>query len=169
MSMMISQSMLAEFDMEAASTRRVLERVPEAQGAFKPHQKSMSLARLAGHIAEMPTWAAATLSHDEFDMRPADGPTLEAYVLKSTAEAVAFFDENLRIARELLASATDETMMRPWSLKDGGKVLMTMPKVAVLRGFVMNHMIHHRAQLLVYLRMNDVPIPGLYGPSADEQ
>lgn len=169
MSNMISQSLLPEFDMEMASTRRVLERVPELQGAFRPHQKSMTMARLAGHVAEMPIWATMTLRKDDLDMNPGDLPRQEAYVLTSTPEAVKYFDENLRIARELLASATDETMMRPWSLKDGGKVLMTMPKIAVLRGFVMNHMIHHRAQLGVYLRMNDVAVPGIYGPSADEK
>lgn len=169
MSNMISQSLLPEFDMEMASTRRVLERVPESQGAFRPHQKSMTLSRLAGHVAEMPLWATMTLSKDDLNMNPGDGPRQQAYTLTSTADAVHYFDENLRIARELLASATDETMMRPWSLKDGDNVLMTMPKIAVLRGFVMNHMIHHRAQLGVYLRMNDVAVPGIYGPSADEK
>ncbi|MBS1818245.1 MAG: DinB family protein [Acidobacteria bacterium] len=169
MSNAISQSLLPEFDMEMMNTRKVLERVPEMQGAFKPHQKSMSLARLAGHVAEMPTWGMVTLAQDELDMRPEGTSQYQAYVLTRTADAVKFFDENYRLARELLTAATDETMMRTWTLKDQGKVLMALPKVAVLRGFVMNHMIHHRAQLLVYLRMNDVPLPGLYGPSADEQ
>jgi uncharacterized damage-inducible protein DinB len=169
MSNMISQSMLPEFDMEMANTRKVLERVPEAQGAFAPHPKSMSLSRLAGHVAEMPLWAVMTLGHDELDMRPNGVAAFKAYELTSTAEAIAYFEENLRQARALLAAATDETMMRTWSLKDNGAMILAMPKVAVIRGFVMNHMIHHRAQLGVYLRMNNVPIPGLYGPSADEQ
>ncbi|MGC4082597.1 MAG: DinB family protein [Vicinamibacterales bacterium] len=166
---MISQSLLPEFDMEMANTRKMLMRVPESEGAFRPHQKSMTLGRLAGHVAEMPIWASMTLSQDDFDMRPADGPRYEAYVLKSTVDAVKFFDENVRVARELLEAATDETLLRPWSLKDSGTTLMTMPKIAVLRSFVMNHLIHHRGQLGVYLRMNDVPLPAIYGPSADEQ
>jgi uncharacterized damage-inducible protein DinB len=169
MSNMISESMLPEFDIEMTNTRKVLERVPERQPAFRPHAKSFTLGRLAGHVAEMPLWAVMTLGHDDLDMRPNGVATFKAYELTSTADTLAYFDENLRQARALLASATDETMMRPWSLKDNGQTLMTMPKVAVMRGFVMNHMIHHRAQLGVYLRLNDVAVPGLYGPSADEQ
>jgi uncharacterized damage-inducible protein DinB len=169
MSNMISQSMLPEFDMEMTSTRRVLERVPERAQAFRPHMKSMTLGRLAGHVAEMPVWAVATLAQDHFDMRPGGVSAYQSYELKSTAEAVEFFDENMRQARELLVAATDETMMRTWTLLDNGKTILAMPKIAVMRGFVMNHMIHHRGQLIVYLRLNDVPVPGLYGPSADEQ
>jgi len=168
MSHTISESMLPEFDMEMANTRRVLERVPEAQQAFRPHMKSMTLSRLAGHVAEIPVWAIMTLSRDRLDLRPDGVATYKAHELTSTVATVAFFDENVRQARELLASATDETMMRTWALQDNGKTLMAMPKVAVMRSFVMNHMIHHRAQLIVYLRLNDVPVPGLYGPSADE-
>lgn len=169
MSTTISQSMLPEFDMEMANTRRVLERVPEMQGAFAPHTKSMTLAQLAGHVAEIPLWGVMTLGHDEFDVRPNGVAAFTPYHLTTTAEALKFFDENLRQARALLVNATDETMMRTWSLKDNGRIVLAMPKVAVMRSFVMNHMIHHRAQLGVYLRMNNVPIPGLYGPSADEQ
>ncbi len=168
MSHVISQSLLSEFDMEMANTRRVLERVPEGQLAYRPHAKSFTLARLAGHVAEMPMWAVMTLAQDELELRPS-GPSYSAHVLETKAETVNFFDEQLRQARALLESATDETMMRTWTLKDQGQTLLSMPKVAVFRSFVMNHMIHHRAQLGVYLRMNDVPVPGLYGPSADEQ
>ena len=168
MSQMISQSLLPEFDMEMANSRKVLERVPEGQLAFRPHPKSYTLGRLAGHIAEMPMWALMTLGQDELELRPT-GPAYAAHVLESRAATLAFFDETLRKARALLELATDETMMRPWTLKDQGKTVLVMPKVAVFRSFVMNHMIHHRAQLGVYLRMNDVPVPGLYGPSADEQ
>jgi uncharacterized damage-inducible protein DinB len=169
MSNTISQALLPEFDMEMANTRRVLERVPELQGAYAPHPKSMTLARLAGHVAEMPMWGVMTLGHDEFDMRPAGEAAYSSYELTSTVEAVKYFDENMRQARALLANASDDAMMRTWSLKDNGKTIFAMPRVAVVRSFVMNHMIHHRAQLGVYLRMNNVPIPGLYGPSADEQ
>ncbi len=168
MSQMISQSLLPEFDMEMANSRKVLERVPEGQLAFRPHAKSFALGRLAGHVAEMPMWALMTLGQDELELRPS-GPAYTAHVLESRAATLGFFDETLRQARALLESATDETMMRPWTLKDQGKTVLVMPKVAVFRSFVMNHMIHHRAQLGVYLRMNDVPVPGLYGPSADEQ
>lgn len=168
MSNTISQSMLPEFDREMANTRKILERVPEAQGAFVPHPKSMTLRRLAGHVAEMPFWAVVTLGQDELDLRPDGEYQYKAYELTTTADAVAYFDEQLRQARALLASATDETMTRNWSLKDRGMVYFTMPKAAVMRSFVMNHMIHHRGQLGVYLRLNDVPIPGFYGPSADE-
>jgi uncharacterized damage-inducible protein DinB len=169
MSHMISQTLLPEFDMEMANTRRVLERVPQLQGAYAPHPKSMTLSRLAGHVAEMPLWGVMTLGRDDLDMRPEGEPTFKPYHLTSTVEALEFFDENLRQARALLANASDETMMRTWTLKDNGRTILAMPKVAVMRSFVMNHMIHHRAQLGVYLRLNDVPVPGLYGPSADEQ
>ena len=166
---MISQSLLPEFDMETANTRKMLERVPDAAVAFTPHAKSMTLGRLGGHLAEIPVWAQMTLDRDVFDMRPNGKAEYSAYELTSTKAALAFFDENLAVARTLLAAMSDEAFMRPWSLADNGTTLMTLPKVAVFRSFVMNHMIHHRAQLGVYLRMNDVPIPGLYGPSADEQ
>jgi uncharacterized damage-inducible protein DinB len=169
MSNMISQSMLPEFDQEMLNTRRVLERVPELKQAYRPHPKSMTLGRLAGHIAEMPVWGAMTLAHDHFDMRPGGVSSYQSYELTSTVDAVQFFDENARQARELLVAATDETMMRTWTLLDNGNAILALPKIAVMRGFVMNHMIHHRGQLIVYLRLNDVPVPGLYGPSADEQ
>jgi uncharacterized damage-inducible protein DinB len=168
MSNMISQALLPEFDMEMANTRKVLVRVPEERGAFAPHAKSMTLSRLAGHVAEMPLWAVMTLAQDELDMRPNGTAAFKAHELTATADSLAFFDENLRQARALLETATDDAMMRPWTLKDNGTSLMTLPKVAVVRSFVMNHMIHHRAQLTVYLRLIDVPIPGMYGPSADE-
>lgn len=167
MSFMISQSLLPEFDMEMANTRKILERVPEEQLAFRPHARSFTLGRLAGHVAEMPMWGVMTLAKDELELRPADAG-YTAHVLESKAETVAFFDEQLRQARALLEAATDETMMRPWTLTDQGHTVLVMPKVAVFRSFVMNHMIHHRGQLGVYLRLNDVPVPGLYGPSADE-
>jgi len=169
MSTMISQSLLPEFDMEMANTRRTLVVVPESEGAYMPHPKSMTLRRLAGHVAEMPVWAVMTLAQDHLDMRPNGQPAFKAYELTKTADAVAYFDENLRQARALLAAATDETLMRPWSLQDNGTTLMTLPKIAVLRSFVMNHMIHHRAQLGVYLRLNNVAVPGMYGPTADEK
>ena len=168
MSNTISQSLLPEFDMEMANTRRLLELVPETGLDFAPHPKSMSLSRLAGHVAEMPMWGVMTLGQDDLDMRPNGVRAFEAHVFTSRAASLALFDENLGKARALLVDASDADMMRNWSLTDNGTTLMTMPKVAVMRSFVMNHTIHHRAQLGVYLRMNDIAIPGMYGPSADE-
>jgi uncharacterized damage-inducible protein DinB len=168
MSTTISQSMLPEFDVEFANTRKTLERVPENKPDFRPHPKSMPLARLAGHLAEIPMWASMALEHDELDMNPAGAAPQAGYVMSSRDEALARFDELTRKARALLAQTTDDAMMRTWTLKNGGHPVLAMPKVAVLRSFVMNHMVHHRAQLGVYLRMNDVPVPSIYGPSADE-
>ena len=166
MSTTISQSLLPEFDREMASTRRTLERVPEGNPDFRPHPKSMSLGRLAGHVAEIPMWAVVSLTRDEFDV---SGRTAEnAFVMTSRQAVLDRFDAELAKARAALADTSDADMMKIWSLKRGGATIMAMPKIAVLRGMVMNHIIHHRAQLGVYLRMNDVPVPSIYGPSADE-
>lgn len=164
MSQNISQSLLAEFDMEMANTRKTLERVPEGRSEFKPHPKSMTLGRLAGHLAEMPMWAQMTLGQDSLDL--SGGGT--GAVMTSRHETLALFDEHAQKARTLLASCSDADMMKTWTLKHGERTILAMPRVAVLRGFVMNHMIHHRAQLGVYLRINDVAVPSIYGPSADE-
>jgi uncharacterized damage-inducible protein DinB len=168
MSTMISQSMLPEFDHEMANLRKTLERVPEGKPDFRPHPKSMPLSRLAGHLAEIPTWAAMTIERDELDIDPVDGPKYEPYIMGSRSDLLSKFDADLKQAREKLAGTTDDRMMATWTLKARGQTAIAMPRVAVLRSFVMNHMVHHRAQLGVYLRMNDVPVPGLYGPSADE-
>ena len=168
MSMMISQSLLPEFDIEMANARKTLERVPEGKPDFRPHPKSMTLARLAGHVAEIPMWAVMTLGQTELDLNPLGAPPSKAFEMTSRAEALARFDEQLKAARAALAAVTDEAMMQTWTLKSGGQTILAMPRVAVMRSFVMNHLIHHRAQLGVYLRMNDVPVPSIYGPSADE-
>ena len=168
MSTTITQSLLPEFDVEIANTRKTLERVPENKPDFRPHPKSMTLARLAGHLAELPQWAAMTLENDELDINPQGAAPMVAYVMTSRQEALAKFDEHVKKARTLLTSTTDEAMMRPWTLKNAGQTVMALPKVAIMRSFFMNHMVHHRAQLGVYLRMNDVPVPSIYGPSADE-
>ena len=165
----ISQALLPEFDHEMANTRRVLARVPEGRGDFSPHAKSMTLARLAGHVAELPSWGLAALGQDELDVNPSSGPVFVAYQFEARAAALAKFDADMKQLRQLLASISDADMMKTWTLKSGGHSIMSMPRAAVFRGFVMNHIIHHRAQLGVYLRMNDVAVPGLYGPSADEQ
>ncbi|HLK52989.1 MAG TPA: DinB family protein [Candidatus Angelobacter sp.] len=160
----ISQSMLPEFEHEMANTRKSLERVPEDKLSFKPHTKSMSLGALATHLATINHWAEAIVGQDTFDVSTAP-PTVE---LKSRAELLAAFDKNLATAQKAIAGSTDAHMLKPWTLKAGSHTVLTMPRVAVLRSFIMNHSIHHRAQLGVYLRLNDVPVPSIYGPSADE-
>lgn len=163
--MSIAQSLLPEFDHEFATLRKTLERVPDGRWDFTPHAKSMNMGRLAGHLAELGGWTNATIEEDELDFSKVP---YAPFIPTSTAELVAKFDEVVAKARPALAGASDADMMKPWTLRMGDTVYFTMPKVAVLRSFVMNHMIHHRAQLGVYLRLNDVPVPSTYGPSADE-
>ena len=170
--MAIRDGILPEFDHEVANTRKVLERVPEGKPDFKPHPKSMAMDRLAGHLAEVPGWAKETILQDSVDVNPpgAVAPAQNvALKMTSRKQLLEEFDKRVKAAREAIAGASDEVFMKPWSLLAGGKAVFTLPKIAVLRGFVMNHMIHHRAQLGVYLRLNDVPVPSIYGPSADEQ
>jgi uncharacterized damage-inducible protein DinB len=159
--------LLQEFDAEMAHTRKTLERVPE-KFDWKPHAKSMSIGRLAQHLSEIPQWAKETISKDELDLAPPGAPPHQPEVLKSRKEILDRFDKNLMDARTALADTSDDHLTKPWSLKMGGKTLMTMPRFIVLRNFVLNHNVHHRAQLGVYLRLNDVAVPSIYGPSADE-
>jgi uncharacterized damage-inducible protein DinB len=163
--MSLSQSLLPEFDQEMKSTRRTLERVPSGKSSWQPHPKSMTLGRLATHIAEMPSWTTMTAHTDELDL---GAMPYDPLTLGSAEEIVALFDKNVAEAREALLGVSDEELMKPWTFRMGDHVIFTLPKIAVLRGMVMNHVIHHRGQLTVYLRLNDVPVPGLYGPSADE-
>jgi uncharacterized damage-inducible protein DinB len=166
--MSISQMLLPEFDQEIASMRRTIERVPESKFDWAPHPRSMTMGRLASHIAEMPTWAATTLQQDSLDIAPVGQPPSEPANFKSRASLLEAFDKNAAAARAAIAGASDEQLRSSWSLLKGGQALMTMPKLAVVRSFVLNHCIHHRGQLTVYLRLNDVPVPSIYGPSADE-
>ncbi|HYG99687.1 MAG TPA: DinB family protein [Terriglobales bacterium] len=163
--MSISASLLPEFDHEMANTRRTLERVPEAKFGWKPHQKSPNMSWLATHLTVIPFWATMTIEKDAIDVS-GSGPFSKE--LQSRTELLDQFDRHVAAARQAIASATDEQLMAKWTLSAGGKQIFSMPRVAVLRSFVMNHLIHHRAQLTVYLRLNDVPVPALYGPSADE-
>jgi len=163
----LSESLLPEFDHEMANTRKTLERVPDEKFAWKPHAKSFPMGNLAGHLANLPSWGNLTLSSDSFDMAPGGQP-LKAPELSSTKDVLEKFDENVAATRSAIAGASDEELFKPWTLMTNGKTILTMPKIAVLRSFVMNHMIHHRAQLGVYLRLNDIPVPSIYGPSADE-
>jgi uncharacterized damage-inducible protein DinB len=163
----LSDALLPEFDHEMANTRKTLERVPDGKFDWKPHQKSFAMGGLASHLATLPGWANVTIDMDEFDMAPAGEP-LRAEQLNSQAEVLETFDRNVAKARAAIAGARDEHLFKSWTLLSGGNKILTLPRVAVLRSFVMNHIIHHRAQLGVYLRLNDIPVPSIYGPSADE-
>ena len=166
--MSISEALLPEFDQEMANTRKTLERIPEDKFDWKPHEKSTPLGHLAIHLATLTGWAVETINKDSLDIAPPDGPPYELPKADSREEVLEMFDKNAAAARSAIAGASDEELSKPWSLLAGGKTLFTMPRINVMRGMVMNHTIHHRAQLGVYLRLNDVPVPGIYGPSADE-
>jgi uncharacterized damage-inducible protein DinB len=166
--MSIAQSFLPEFDHEMANTRRTLERLPEDKLEYKPDPKSMSLGVLANHLAQMPGYATVTMQTESFDVAPAGGGGPKPVVATSKEEVLAEFDKNVAAGRAAIAGGSDESMMRPWSLLAGGNVVFNMPRAAVIRSMVMNHSIHHRAQLTVYYRLNGIPVPALYGPSADE-
>lgn len=165
--MTISQALLPEFDNEMQNTRKMLERVPEDKPDFKPHAKSMPLARLAAHVAELPSWAVNAIEQSSLDLTPPDGGYKPVFMTSRQA-LLDTFDKHVKDARAAIAGASDEHLMQIWSLIFQGKTVLQLPRAAVLRGVVMNHIIHHRAQLGVYLRMNDIAIPGMYGPSADD-
>lgn len=161
----IASAFLAELENEAKVTRTCLERVPADKFDWKPHEKSMTFGRLATHCAEMFGWTKETLKSDVLDFAKFDFKPFEP---KSSEELLAFFDEHIAVAKTILAETADETFMTDWTMRNGEQVYFTMPKVAVMRSFVMNHIVHHRGQLSVYLRLNDIPVPSIYGPSADE-
>jgi len=163
--MALVDALLPEFDREMATTRTVLARVPEDKFDWKPHAKSFSLGALATHVATLPTWATETLTRAVIDIDPNQQPPS---ALPSRQDLLTAFDANVGAARAALAGKTDAELLAMWSLTRGGRTLFTMPKTAVLRSFVLNHLVHHRGQLTVYLRLLDVPVPSVYGPSADE-
>ena len=166
--MKLSELILPEFDQEMAGTRKTLERVPEDKLAWKPHAKSFSMGALATHVALIPGWGLVTLQEDFFDVG-APGATTPPPPAGSRRELLELFDRGVESLRAAIAAAEDAHFMTPWSLRNGEKTMFTAPRVAVLRRMILNHSIHHRAQLGVYLRLNDVPVPAIYGPSADEQ
>ncbi|HYE74636.1 MAG TPA: DinB family protein [Blastocatellia bacterium] len=166
--MKLSELLLPEFDNEMKSTRKTLERVPDGKFDWKPHDKSMPLGNLANHLATIPMWAVTTVERDSLNLNPPNGEQISLPKGTTTAELVAIFDRESAAARAAIAQVSDEELMKPWTLLSGEHKIFTLPKVSVLRGFVMNHLIHHRAQLGVYLRLNDIPVPSVYGPSADE-
>ncbi|MBN8731239.1 MAG: DinB family protein [Acidobacteria bacterium] len=166
--MRISDSLLPELEHELATTRTCIARVPDAQLAFKPHAKSYSAHDLVAHLAEIPMWGLVTFERDEFDMQPLEGPAYERPELKTVADALVRFDELGAAMKAAISATSDDAMMAPWTLRKAGQQVMTLPRIAVYRSFILNHLVHHRGQLSVYLRMMDVSVPSIYGPSADE-
>jgi uncharacterized damage-inducible protein DinB len=166
--MTIAQSMLGEFDQEMAGTRKTLERLPDHNWNWKPHDKSGTVGWLASHIATMPSWITMTLQTEQLDYAPVGGPAYEPPKLENRQQILAEFDKSITEARKALAAASDPDMLKDWTLLAGGQTIFTMPRAACLRSMIFNHIIHHRAQLTVYYRLLGVPVPGLYGPSADE-
>lgn len=167
--MTIAESLLPEFDMEMAGTRKVLERVTDGILDWKAHSKSNSVGWVACHLAEIPGWVEGTLTQDDWDINPEGREPYQSPVRGSQQEILELFDTHVTAARERLAATPDEEFTKPWSLKSAGEVLFTMPKLGVIRTWVLNHTIHHRAHLCVYLRLNNLPVPALYGPSGDER
>ena len=164
--MNIIDPIIQEYQQEMGATRKVLERVPDAHWGWKPHEKSMSMGQLASHLAEGQLWAIGTMKDDVWVM---DMAAWKPFVGTSRADVLAAFDKNVADAVAAMTGASNEHMMKTWSMKTpDGHTMMSMPRVAVIRGFVLNHTIHHRGQLTVYLRMKDVPLPQVYGPTADE-
>lgn len=165
--MTIAQTLLPEFDQEMATTRRCLERVPGDKLDFAPDPKSMKLGQLAGHLAELSGWGTITVSADELDFGANGG--YKPAVFTSRQQILDLFDQNATQSRAAIAAASDAHFAKDWSLRNGPEVYFTMPRIVVLRSMVMNHIIHHRGQLSVYLRMAGAKVPSIYGPSADEQ
>lgn len=165
---MIAEMLLPEFDNEMANTRAVLALVTDNLLDWKAGPEFKSIGWNANHLAEIPTWLPGTMNDVEWDANPVGGPKYQALKLGSVSEILAAFDANVAEARTALAAARDEDFDVMWSLKDGGKVLFQAPRIAVVRGFVINHTIHHRGHLLVYLRLNHVKVPGMYGPGPND-
>lgn len=166
--MTIAEGFLLEFKPEMDNTRKMLERVPDEGLDYRPHPKSMTMGRLAGHIAEMPAWGVNTIELDELDLNPPGGSDFEPCTAESRDQVLEVFDRGVAAATEAIKKTSDDAMRKEWTLKMAGKPIFTMPRIAVLKVMIVSHIVHHRAQLSVYLRINDIPIPGMYGPSADE-
>ena len=166
--MSYAETLLSEFDQEMPNTRKVLERIPDDKLDWKPHPKSNTIGWNANHVADILNWLVLALTRPSLDVAPPDGPKYEMPALTSREKVLDLFDRNVAAARKAITEAKDEDMGQPWTLSRAGQVFFTMPRAAVVRGFVLNHLIHHRAHLCAYLRLNDVPVPGMYGPSGDE-
>lgn len=161
----LSEPIITELQHEAVSTRKMLERVPSDSFTWKPHEKSMTLGQLAGHVSELPSLIVPTLTLDELDFAAGD---YKPFIPANASELVEKFDEHVTAAVNLLKTQSDEQMHKSWRLRSGEQVFFEGPRIAVLRALVLSHLIHHRGQLSVYLRLLNVPIPSIYGPSADE-
>jgi uncharacterized damage-inducible protein DinB len=162
---MLNQSFILELKHEAASTKRILERVPEGKFDWKPHEKSMTLGRLASHVAELPGFLNSILTMDEFDFAKGDYKPSHA---SSPQELLDVFQQKLDEATQTLQNTSDEKMQANFTLRNGDHVFATIPRMVAVRSMALNHIIHHRGQIAVYLRLLDIPVPGMYGPSADE-
>ena len=167
--MSFAQLLLPEFEQEMAGTRKVLERIPDDKADWKAHSKSNTIGWVGAHLVEIPGWVEGTLTQDSWDIQPPGGEPYRTPPWTNRAEMLAQFDKNVADAKRAIAATADEAFLKEWSLLMGGQPVITMPRLGVIRSFVINHTIHHRAHLCVYLRLNDIPVPGLYGPSADEQ
>jgi uncharacterized damage-inducible protein DinB len=164
---MIADNLLPEFDHEMATTRTVLALVRDEDADWKPHTKSFSMGDLALHITNLPQWAGLTLTATEYDMNPPGGSDDPPRRFESSAALLDVFDANVKAAREVIANTSDDDFAVGWTLKNDGHDIFTQPRIGVMRGFIMNHIIHHRGQLTVYLRLRDIPLPMVYGPTAD--
>lgn len=165
--MSMGEALLPEFDQEMANTRKTLERIPDDKMGYKPHPKSFPMGTLALHVAQLAGWIGVTIANDGLEIGGVPGyPPPEENKQKALLE---LFDKNAAESRAALARVTDEAMLKPWTLTMGGQPLFTMTRIGIVRNRVMNHIIHHRAQLGVYLRLNDLAVPALYGPTADER
>jgi uncharacterized damage-inducible protein DinB len=162
--MSLNQQLLAELKEEAAATRRLLTLVPFEKADFKPHEKSMTLKRLSVHVAEISGWWKECLIHDELDFSKGDFTPKE---YASTADILALHDDLVAKAEKILTETPESEFQKPWTMRNGEQIYFTMPKEKVVRTWCMNHLYHHRGQLTVYLRLLNVPLPGTYGPSAD--
>ena len=166
--MTYAQTLLPEFDQEMANTRKVLERIPDDRLDWQPHPKSHTIGWNANHVADLPNWLVVTLTQSSLDIAPVGGERYALPSLTSRKEIVDLFDRNVAAARKAITEAKDDAINTPWTLARGGQPIFTMPRSAVVRGMVLSHLVHHRAILCVYLRLNDIPVPGMYGPSGDE-
>ena len=161
-------TLLAEFDQEMANTRKVLERIPEDKLDWRAHPKSNTIGWNANHVADLVNWLAQALTRPSLDVAPVGGEPYPFPKLTSRREILDLFDRNVAAARTAITALRDEEMVQMWTLLRAGQPIFTMPRAAVVRGVVLNHLIHHRAHLCVYLRLNGIPVPGMYGPSGDE-
>jgi len=162
----VRESLVAEFDHEMAVTRSVLERIPEGAFSWKPHEKSFSLGALATHLAQLPHWGCQILDREIYDVTTASGGAAEEATL---AAVLRTFDDHVAEVRRALTTRSDPELLVPWALKRGSHTVLSMPRIAALRRFLLHHVIHHRGQLTVYLRLQGVALPPIYGPTADER